>query len=288
MRTLTSSATQALSRIRLSIGVAEITVHAEDRRDIAVTLVPASSTDTVAADLIERAEATAHDDTFRVTVPRPASGTRLGQTTVVRSGGSVHISSNVVRGVVIGDCNGVTIVNGQVIGGSGTTVIGDSTGGSIRATVRVPRYCAADIRTDIADTTTHGPLGDLTYRSESGDLYVESTTLLQASSTSGDITAEVAVDATVTTTSGDIRVDATRTAMLSSVSGDVRVTHARGQVNCRAISGDISVHAVADTDLHATTVSGDIRVTHAPGVSMLARRIKSVSGRVRGPKVVNG
>lgn len=286
MRTLTSSAIQPVGRVRLSIGVAEITVYAEDRRDIAVTLVPASRTDTVAAGLIERAESSAHDDTFSVTVPRPTSGSYGGHTTVIQAGRSVRISGGTVHGVVIGDANGVTIINGQVITGSGT-VIDDSAGGAIRATVRVPAGCAVDVNTDMADTVMHGLLGQVTYRAESGDLFVQSTPLLQATCTAGDITAEVAGDATITSTSGDIRVGLTRTAMLSSVSGDVRVTAASGQVNCRAVSGDISVHAVADTDLHATSVSGDIRVTHLPGVSVAARRLKSVSGGVRGPKVVD-
>jgi hypothetical protein len=281
---------QFLSQVRLSIGVAEIAIHAEDRPDITLTLAPVDPADTIAADLIERAESDAHDDVFSVTVPRPTAsthgGNRGGQTTVIRSHGSIHVSSSTVRNVIGGSMTGVTIVNGQVIAGPGVTVVGGEVGGLIRAELRVPVGANVEVRAEVADTTTHGVLGRLEHQTDAGELTAGTVAELRAKSISGDITADAALEAFANTTSGDIKIGSTGYASLATVSGDLRVRAASGNVQCRAVSGDVKVHAVANAEVAASTVSGDVKVTHTPGVTVRSR-LDSVSGRVRGPKAVD-
>lgn len=273
------------ARVRLSIGVAEVAVHAEDRPDITVTLASTSSTDTVAEDLIGRAESTVTAGAFTVTVPRPTGGHGSGATTVIRTGGSVTISSRTIGhgNVVIGNSDGITVINGQVVGGPGVTVINGQTGGALRATVRVPRNAAVVVRTDMADVTTHGDLTSLDYRSQTGDLMADSAASLVATTMSGDITAGLVTTAEVHSTSGDVTIDQATDAILDTVSGDVRVHGLRGCLNGRSVSGDITAHATAESQIHAQSVSGDVRVTHAPGVQV-STRLASVSGRVRGAR----
>lgn len=270
LRTFQHTPNSNPARFSLDIDIAEVEIRAEKRRDITVTLTPANKADTVAEDLITRAEAsTTRDGEFVVRVPRPV-GTN-GGTTVIHSGGSVTVSSrNVARGnVIIGSQNGVTIVNGRVISGSGMTVVGP-TGGDIHATVAVPVDAAVTVHTVAADVTTHGQLGCVSYQSVSGDIDVEDTTRIEAKTTSGDVTVDRTVEAFVTT-----------------VSGDLVIRDLGHQVTARSVSGDITVHATADSTVHAKAVSGDVQVTHVAGAHVDAQ-LASVSGRVRGPQAKRG
>jgi hypothetical protein len=274
------------ARLQLAIGAATVTVHAENRDDVTVTLTPADSADTVAADLIERATSTVSDDELRVNVPRAEASGR-GQTTIVRSGGHVRMTSHSVGpgSVVIGSINGVTVVNGQVITGFGTTIIGGG-GGLLRADVRMPHDSNLTVDTDSADVTTAGPLDQVGYRAISGSLDLDVAETVTAQTVSGGIDANTVITSLdARTTSGDIRVGMVDQATLYTISGDVRIRDANGTVRASTTSGDITVHVVHHARVTAGSVSGDVRVTHEPGAQVDAR-LDSVSGRVRGPKAV--
>lgn len=84
----------------------------------------------------------------------------------------------------------------------------------------------------------------------------------------------------ISTKTGDIDVDAAEVLDVSTYSGDVTVRRLAGSGRAQSKSGDVTIHAVADGTIHASTASGDVRVTREPGVT-LDVQARSVSGITR-------
>lgn len=160
------------------------------------------------------------------------------------------VVSNVGSGVFIGGDNygvvstdsGVTIVNGQVISGGGTVIVGSS---PITVDAIVPPGSSLIGETTSADVVVEGDARKVDVRTVSGDVDIEGVVSAQAQTTSGDI----------------------------------RVERLAGAGSLRTVSGDVSVTAVAGASrLSASTVSGDI-TTRGARIQVVDAR--SVSGRVR-------
>ncbi|MBP2321488.1 hypothetical protein JOF56_001873 [Kibdelosporangium banguiense] len=255
MRTFTHHRSGA-TLFGLSVGAAVVDVVGEEREHAEVVLAPAVAGDHVAEDLIARATETNAGERFTIEVPKACG---ITGTTIVHNGG-LTVSQGV--SVMFGSVSGVTIVNGQIIGGLGSAVV--TGGGALRVTVRLPLGSSLAVSTDCADVHARGQLNSVYFRAVSGDLTVESARVLDAESTSGDISLDCGTHVTAKTVSGDVRV--------SGLAGRAQVT---------SVSGDVRVHAVTNSIAAGQTVSGDVRFTATPGV-MLDSVGRSVSGRVTG------
>jgi hypothetical protein len=264
MRTITHTSPGPV-HFSLAVDVAEVDVVAEQRDTATVTLAPVDPSDQDAARLIESATHTSDGKDFTVRVPRPAGGNG-GSTTVVRSGRGVHVTSQVVTGnvtgvvMVGGNVYGSTIVNGQVISGAGTVVIG---GSGLRVTVRIPLGSSVTLTGQSPNLTAEGRLNRVEAETVSGDLDVASAITVQARSTSGDV-----------------HIGACPAVSARTVSGDVVVRELNGTAAVKTVSGDVQVHAVADSIVTARSVSGDVDLTAPKGVDIDADT-STVSGRVR-------
>ena len=245
--------------LTVSSGTVEIIVGDVDTA--VVQLWPEQPGDETALDLIDRAEFTSHANEFAVRLPKIAGGS----TTIIRNGHSVSINTGTVSvgNVVIGNVNGVTVVNGQVIGGNGTTVI--TSGGGVRTVARLPRGSSLTIDAGAADVTTRGHLESIRFVGSSSNLNAD---------TAGRVRAR--------TQSGDIDVHAMNNGMLKSMSGDITIDGLAEAASISTMSGDIRVIAGTGAEVDADAMSGNVTVTGEPA-HVSAR---SMSGRVRTPKAV--
>ena len=262
MRTITHTRPGA-ARFELTLDAGAVVVYAEDRDTATVTLEPVRPGDTEAARLIETATATSDGERFAVRVPSDGTTGTTGTTVVQRGPGTVYTSAGTVTGSVTGMVigSGVTIVNGRVISGHGTTIIHGNAG--VRVTVRLPLGSAVSVRTRSADITTDGRLVGVDTETVSGDTRITTAAIV-----------------TARTTSGDVLIDAARQVAAQTVSGDVTVRALAGPAGIRTVSGDVAVHAVRACTVQARSVSGDITVTAEPGVEV-DTDTRTVSGRVR-------
>lgn len=129
---------------------------------------------------------------------------------------------------------------------------------------------------------SEGELGEVSVRTASGDIRLESARgELQVKTASGDISVDaIASRASLVTVSGDLgveRVDASLTAR--AVSGDVTIGGISGLLALSTTSGDVDLKSVAGGDVRVQTVSGDVRVGIAPGTRTWIDAA-SVSGRL--------
>lgn len=243
-----------------SCGTVEVIV--DDVDTAVVQLWPEQPGDETALDLIARADFTSRADEFMVRLPKMAGG---GSTTIVRNGHSVSINTGLVSvgNVVVGNVSGVTIVNGQVIGGNGTTVI--TSGGGVRAVATLPKGSSLTIDAGAAPVTTRGHLQSIRFAGSSGDLSADSAVRVHAR-----------------TQSGDIDVRAMNNGMLKSMSGDITVDGLAGAASISTMSGDIRVIAGSGAEVDADAMSGNVTITGDPAYVSA----RSMSGRVRTPKAV--
>jgi hypothetical protein len=255
-----------------------IEVIADDTIEYAeVTLTPAvGDTSRETAQLIEKAATDTHGRRFTLRMPHP--GGNSGGATVTRSGGHVSIQAGIVTGsvvglqlgtidgdVVVGD--GVTIVNGNVITGSGRyTVTGAGAarrGGPVRITARVAPGSSVILSGFAPHLTATGPLG-----------------FVDVETTAGNLACVDATTVRVKTTSGDVHTARTAEVSARTVSGYVICRELAGSAQIKTISGDITIDAATDSTCHARSVSGDIELSSPAGVAIDATT-RTVSGTVR-------
>lgn len=153
-----------------------------------------------------------------------------------------------------------------------------SDGGSIDVTIGLP--AGSDLQGDAAVAAFRGVgrLGECRVKTAAGDIQLDATGGLHASTSSGAIVVDrVAGHAEVSTGSGRIRLgEIGGPAVIKNSNGDCWVGEAAGDLRVIAANGDISV-GHADAGITASTATGDIRVG---GVARGSASLKTASGDV--------
>ncbi|MEV6607455.1 DUF4097 family beta strand repeat-containing protein [Kutzneria sp. NPDC051319] len=271
-------------RLVLNLGPGTVRLIVEDRDTAEITLAPLREGDDVATDLITQAEVDHACHVLAVTVPRPSAGDTAA-CTVMQSAGGVRITQS--HSVVRGNVTGLIITGGEVLMAGGRIAFGGATlttGGQVRAEVRLPIGSSLTFDTDAADLYASGHLVDLVFHSQSGRLVADSIGTLAASTTSGGVGAVSVTTGSVKTMSGDVAADYIQTMRAQTMSGDVTLIPAapghRAEIS--TMSGDVRVTAHHDGHVDASTMSGDITVLAAQSRTVTTNT-RSMSGRVRVP-----
>ncbi len=132
----------------------------------------------------------------------------------------------------------------------------------MRLRISCPAGAELDAKTKSADLEAHGELGDVDFKTASGDLSLETVREAHVKTASGDVHVEtVSGVLDVKTVSGDVYVSSVRDdANFQTVSGDVFVHDAGGSISASSVSGDQRFEAVVDGRVDLRAVSGDLGV----------------------------
>ena len=170
----------------------------------------------------------------------------------------------------------------------------------IQLTVTAPTGSALVTKTGSADQHVSGTLAQVSARSGSGDIQLDTITGATVADTgSGNITvndagadvriksgsgdigvASVAGTCGISTGSGDVTIGAAGgSVVLKSGSGDLRVGQAHGDVSLSSASGDLVVDTQHRGGLVAKNASGDVRVGIPGGVPVWTD-VSTVTGRI--------
>ena len=132
----------------------------------------------------------------------------------------------------------------------------------MRLRVSCPKGSALDVSTKSADLQARGDYGIVDFKTASGDMSVERTADAYAKTASGDVhvdTVNGSLD--VKTVSGDVFVSSVaRDATVQAVSGDVHIGSSGGSISANTVSGDQKYEGVARGRVELRAVSGDITV----------------------------
>jgi Toastrack DUF4097 len=138
-----------------------------------------------------------------------------------------------------------------------------SWGGDVEVRVVCPHGADLDLSAGSTDLHATGELGEVSARSASGDIRLETVKeKLAVKTASGDISIDkVEAGGSAVTVSGDLgirRIEGTLSAR--SVSGDVRIGDVQAPLTLSTTSGDVDVERVEAGDVRVQSVSGDIRI----------------------------
>jgi DUF4097 and DUF4098 domain-containing protein YvlB len=134
-------------------------------------------------------------------------------------------------------------------------------GGSIDVTIGLPTGSHVQGNVSVAAFRGVGRLGECRVKTAAGDIQLDGTGPLDASTSTGAIVVDhVAGPAEVSTSSGRIRVrEIDGTAVIKNSNGDSWVGAVGGDLRVNAANGDISV-GQASAGITASTANGDIRI----------------------------
>jgi DUF4097 and DUF4098 domain-containing protein YvlB len=155
-----------------------------------------------------------------------------------------------------------------------------SWGADVEVRVTCPPGSDLDLDGGSTKLRAEGELGEVSARSASGDIKLETVTRrLQAKTASGDISVRaIGAGGSVATVSGDISVRAIDGALTArSVSGDARFGAVRAPLTLSTTSGDVDLESVEAGEVRVNSVSGDIRIGVGRGTKVFIDAA-SVSG----------
>jgi len=136
--------------------------------------------------------------------------------------------------------------------------------------IRCPEDTDLDCATASADLTTSGRLGNVEFKTASGDIAVEHVAGLRVQSASGDVRAVTADgEARIQTVSGDVRLGTvTGPVTATLVSGDFAIDDAQMDLSAKTVSGDQRIGAIQEGQISVQSVSGDVRIGVRPGTRL--------------------
>lgn len=141
----------------------------------------------------------------------------------------------------------------------------------------VPGMSMATVKAGSAGVDLAGTFGDVSIKTGSGDVHLETGAQAKVGTGSGDVSLGRVDEAWVKTGSGDIAVEAvTGDVTLSTGSGDVRLTEIDGNASISTASGNVDVRTSSGA-IGVKTASGDVAVRRAFAGELEA---KTASGRV--------
>jgi len=138
-----------------------------------------------------------------------------------------------------------------------------SWGADVLVRITCPPGTDLDLSGGSTDLRVEGDLGEVSVRTASGDVKLDSVQKkLQVKTASGDVDVRaIEADGTVNTVSGDIGVERVDGSLVArAVSGDARIASVRGPLTLTTTSGDARIESVESGEVTFQSVSGDARI----------------------------
>jgi len=138
-----------------------------------------------------------------------------------------------------------------------------SWGADVLVRITCPPGTDLDLSGGSTDLRVEGDLGEVSVRTASGDVKLDSVQKkLQVKTASGDVDVRaIEADGTVNTVSGDIGVERVDGSLVArAVSGDARIVSVRGPLTLTTTSGDARIESVESGEVTFQSVSGDARI----------------------------
>ncbi|WP_018353579.1 DUF4097 family beta strand repeat-containing protein [Longispora albida] len=240
------------AKIRVRAG--SLTVHAEDRPDVHVTVKPRENNEACQE---AAAQTKVHFSGSALVIETPESAKKI--TFGFNRSKNLDI---VVRMPLDGQVNVKTASADAELLGRYASVNVDAASGDLRV-----EECTGDVVIDTASGDVHAQQigGDLRMKSASGDLRTGRVT--------GDVRANAASgDITLGEISGSVEVD--------TASGDVKIAAVGASAKVGTASGEIGIGRISNGRARFTTASGDIKVGVVAGTSVWLD-LSTMSGRTR-------
>ncbi|MGA4839396.1 DUF4097 family beta strand repeat-containing protein [Streptomyces sp. G45] len=134
-------------------------------------------------------------------------------------------------------------------------------GSSVDVTIALPEGSHAQVTTSMADLTTEGRLGEVAFKTTSGDVRIARAGSVRANTGYGEVLvdhAEGPVD--ITTASGAVRLGTVGgTTLVKNSNGTTEIGEATGELRVRSANGSVSIGR-AHADVTVRTANGPIEV----------------------------
>lgn len=132
---------------------------------------------------------------------------------------------------------------------------------SVDVTIQLPNGSHVSAATQVGDFHCAGRLGDCTFKTSVGNVWLEQTGSLRLDTSIGNVTAdEIAGDLDISTGSGKVQIGAVEgSAAVKNSNGDTELDAVTGDVRVRAANGSIRLDR-AGAGVDAKTSNGNIRI----------------------------
>lgn len=156
------------------------------------------------------------------------------------------------------------------------------TGPSVEVDVHLPEGSRLDVTSPAGDVECKGRLGNVTVTCRHGDIRIDRTSAVRATTESGDVTVNlVEGEAEATTAYGEVRIgSATGSLRLHSACGDITVDEARASVEASTKYGEVRVREAVRGSLELETAYGDVHAGVSRGTAAWLD-VQCASGTVR-------
>ena len=146
---------------------------------------------------------------------------------------------------------------------------------SVDVLIELPAGSAVTADLQVGDVRCAGRLGDCSFTTSAGNLWVEHTGSLRVDTSAGNVTAgSVAGDAEISISSGKIQLGEVQgSAVVKDSNGDTQIDGVAGDLRVRSANGSIRVDR-AGAGVDAKTANGSIRVGEVVRGSVLVETSK--------------
>lgn len=140
---------------------------------------------------------------------------------------------------------------------------------SVEVHIDVPSGSRLDAKTAVANLSTNGSLGDVSFKTAAGNVEIDDSRALDVSASSGSVhVGRAAGRVVVKCTNGETVVhEATGEVRVHAANGRVVVDHAHADVEAKSANGDIVIGQVERGTVTANTARGSIDIGVRDGVA---------------------
>jgi DUF4097 and DUF4098 domain-containing protein YvlB len=133
-------------------------------------------------------------------------------------------------------------------------------GEAVNVEIELPAGSRVHVETSVGDISCDGRLGESTFNTSVGNVYLDETGPLHVNTSAGNVTVDRIVGRGEITGSGQVRIrEIDGPAMIKNLNGTTSVGEVKGDLRCNAANGDITVDRGLGAVI-AKTANGAVRI----------------------------